>query len=249
MDNFYDELAPLYHLIYQDWNAGITRQGKQLSDIISAEWPGSMQVRDVSCGIGTQSIGLALQGYSVAGSDSSPNSVRRAQREAVMRGASIEFSVGDMRHAGQQQGATFDVVISCDNSVPHLLTDADLQAAFAQMRNSLRAGGGCLITVRDYDNEERGRNILKPYGVRAENGKRYLVFQIWDFAGDLYDLTLFFVEEDMSTLQVKTHVMRSKYYAVSISTLMELMRGAGFGKVRRIDNAFHQPVIVATKSV
>jgi hypothetical protein len=105
--------------------------------------------------------------------------------------------------------------------------------ALAHVLSSLRAGGGCLITVRDYANEDRGRNILKPYGARNENGKRYFVFQIWDFDGDLHDLTFFFVEEDVSTLQVETHAMRSKYYAVSISTLMELMRAAGFGKVRK----------------
>jgi hypothetical protein len=36
--------------------------------------------------------------------------------------------------------------------------------------------------------------------VRVLADKRYLVFQIWDFAGDLYDLTFFLVEEDVSTL-------------------------------------------------
>jgi len=248
MDNFYDQLAPLYHLIYQDWNASIARQGTQLSDIISAEWPGSKRICDVSCGIGTQSLGLALQGYSVVGTDISPNAVRRAQQEAAQRGASVEFSVGDMRRTGELRGIAPDVVISCDNSMPHLLTDADLLLAFAQMRDCLSMGGGCLISVRDYDQEARGRHIVKPYGVRIENGKRYLIFQVWDFEGDQYDVTFFFVEEDLSTLSVRTHVMRSRYYAVSISTLITLMRRAGFANVRRIDHAFHQPVLVGTKA-
>jgi hypothetical protein len=29
--SFYDELAPLHHLIYQDWDASIERQGRQLA--------------------------------------------------------------------------------------------------------------------------------------------------------------------------------------------------------------------------
>ena len=49
------------------------------------------------------------------------------------------------------------------------------------MTACLSAGGGCLITVRDYEREERGKNLVKPYGVRVENGKRYLLFQVWDF--------------------------------------------------------------------
>lgn len=78
MDGFYDELAPLYHLIYQDWAASVIRQGKQLSALIETEWPGSKKVLDLSCGIGTQCIGLAQQGYTLVGSDISPNAVCRA---------------------------------------------------------------------------------------------------------------------------------------------------------------------------
>jgi 2-polyprenyl-3-methyl-5-hydroxy-6-metoxy-1,4-benzoquinol methylase len=48
-------------------------------------------------------------------------------------------------------------------------------------------------------------------------------------------------------IAVKTHVMRSRYYAISISRIMELMRQAGFLNVRRIDGMFFQPVLLGTK--
>jgi len=57
--DFYDELAPIYHLIHQDWNASIHLQGEQLSSLIGNEWPGSRRVLDISCGIGTQALALA----------------------------------------------------------------------------------------------------------------------------------------------------------------------------------------------
>jgi SAM-dependent methyltransferase len=248
MDGFYDELAPLYHLIYQDWDASVVQQSKQLSALIEAEWPGSRKVLDVSCGIGTQSIGLSQLGYSLVASDLSANAVRLAQEEARRRHAYVEFSVCDMRRASEHHGTGFDVVISCDNSVPHLLTDQDLLTAFKDMLACLSSGGGCIVTVRDYEREERGKNILKPYGVRIQNGRRYLIFQIWDFEGEHYDLAFFFVEEDQATAKVITHVMRTKYYAVSTDKLLALMRGAGFDRVRRIDDAFHQPVLIGTKA-
>jgi SAM-dependent methyltransferase len=248
LDDFYDELAPLYHLIFQDWAASVVHQGKQLSALIQAGWPKSRKVLDLSCGIGTQSIGLAQQGYSLVGSDISAAAVRRAQQEAAARHIPIEFSICDMRQAGEHHGAGFDVVISCDNSVPHLLTDEDLLIAFKEMLSCLNVGGGCIVTVRDYEKEERGKNILKPYGVRIENGKRYLIFQLWDFEGEHYDLAFFFVEEDQHTLNVRTNVLRSKYYAVSIAKLLALMRRAGFDHVRRIDDVFYQPVLVGTKT-
>jgi SAM-dependent methyltransferase len=248
MDDFYDQLAPLYHLIYQDWDASIAHQGEQLSKIIQTEWPGSVRVLDVSCGIGTQAIALALKGYSVAGSDLSAAEIERARREASLRRAEIIFSVSDMREVFNHHGNGFDVVISADNSVPHLLTNDEILRAFKQMHACLRPGGGCLITVRDYEVEERGRNIVKPCGVRLQDNKRYMLFQVWDFAADCYDLTFFFVEEDIQTKHVQTHTLRSKYYAISVSKLCELLCAAGFIHVRRLDDVFYQPVLVGTKA-
>ena len=60
MSDFYNQLAPIYHLIHQDWGASIVRHGEQLSALLEAEWPGSKRILDVSCGIGTQAIALGM---------------------------------------------------------------------------------------------------------------------------------------------------------------------------------------------
>lgn len=247
MSDFYDQLTSFYHLIHQDWHASVRQQGEQLSALIESEWPGRRKVLDVSCGIGTQSIALALRGYAVTASDLSAGEIERAGREASKAQVEIDFSVCDMREAHNHHGTGFDIVVSGDNSLPHLLTDRDLLAALGQMRDCLAEGGGCLVTVRDYEREERGRNLVKPYGVRVENGKRYLLFQVWDFEGEHYDFTFFFIEEDLASQEVKTHAMRSRYYAISTDRLCGLMREAGFRNVRRIDGAFYQPVLVGTR--
>ena len=248
MSDFYDQLTPFYHLIHQDWHASVEQQGAQLSAIINAQWPGGRSVLDVSCGIGTQAIGLAQLGFRTTASDLSEREIERARREALACGAQIAFSVCDMRQAHDHHGTGFDVVVSGDNSLPHLLTDQDLLTALRQMLACLAPGGGCLITMRDYEREERGVNLVKPYGVRIENGKRYLLFQVWDFDGEHYDLTFYFIEEDLATQAVATHAMRSRYYAVSTDKMCALMREAGFDKVRRIDGAFYQPVLIGTRS-
>ncbi|SFV01756.1 class I SAM-dependent methyltransferase [Pseudoduganella namucuonensis] len=247
MSDFYDRLTPFYHLIHQDWHASVELQGGQLSALIEAEWPGAGKLLDVSCGIGTQAIGLARRGYSVAASDLSAKEVERARREAAAAGVDVAFSVCDMRRAHDHHGAGFDVVLSGDNSLPHLLTDDDILVALRQMLACLSPDGGCLITLRDYEREERGVNLVKPYGVRTENGKRYLLFQVWDFEGEHYDLVFYFIEEDLASGAVQTHAMRSRYYAISTAKMCELMREAGFDDVRRIDGAFYQPVLVGTR--
>jgi hypothetical protein len=52
---FYDTLAPYYHLIYADWEVSIGRQSRALDAIIrSTGGPQPRSVLDTSCGIGTE---------------------------------------------------------------------------------------------------------------------------------------------------------------------------------------------------
>jgi len=244
---FYDKLAPFYHLIYQDWEASIQKQAAGLDSIIKERWGDRVnEILDVACGVGTQSIGLASLGYAVTASDLSPGSVERARREAAARGLDIDLSVADMREAYAHHKAQFDLVIACDNAVPHLLSDAALLDAFREIHRCVRPGGGFLMTVRDYEKEERSGVHVKPYGMRVEGSTKYLVFQVWEFNGLIYDVAMYFVE-DKGGEDCVTHVMRSRYYAVGISSLMDLLSQAGFVDIARIDERFFQPVIAAGK--
>ncbi|MGI9283053.1 MAG: class I SAM-dependent methyltransferase [Endozoicomonas sp.] len=246
MNDFYDQLTPFYHLIFEDWNGSVERQSAQLKTLIKKHWPETKSILDVSCGIGTQAIGLAQKGYNVTASDLSEKEAERAKQEAERRNLTLAVSVCDMRQAFDHHGTGFDLVISADNSVPHLLNDNDILIAFKQMFACLKPGGGCLITVRDYDKEERGRNLLKPYGVRVEGNKRFILFQVWDFEGDQYSLAFHLIEENLSTGKAITHTLHSRYYAISTNRLCELMTQAGFRDVQRINDAFYQPVLLGT---
>jgi SAM-dependent methyltransferase len=248
MSDFYDRMASLYHLIYQDWEASIERQAGQLVSIIEERWgPGCRTVLDVSCGIGTQALGLAQRGIAVTASDLSAGAISRARAEAQRRALQIDFSVCDLRAVRDHHRRQFDVVISGDNSVTHLLNDDDLLLALRQMHACTRPGGGCLLTVRDYDQEERGSGLVKPYGVREEGGKRYVIFQMWDFVGEVYDMSMYFVVDDRASGQLVTHVMRTRYNAVGTGHLLALMRRAGFTKVERLDGRFYQHVLVGNR--
>jgi SAM-dependent methyltransferase len=89
IQQFYDELASLYHLVYPDWNASIERQAAALDAVIRECWPPVRTILDAACGIGTQALGLAQLGYHVTSSDLSPSAVARARREAVDRDLDI----------------------------------------------------------------------------------------------------------------------------------------------------------------
>jgi SAM-dependent methyltransferase len=247
VEAFYDDLSPFYHLIYPDWEASIQRQAAALASLLRESWGDKrLDILDATCGVGTQTLGLAALGHTLTASDLSARSVERAQREAQQRGLDIRFSVADVRRLYAHHGRQFDVVLSCDNALPHLLTDAELLLAFEQFFACTRPGGGCLISVRDYDREDRSGVQVKPYGVRVEGGVRYLVFQVWEFHGPIYDLAMYFVE-DHGGSECPVRVVRTQYHAVGTGRLLELMSQAGFIEARRIDGRFYQPVLVGRR--
>jgi hypothetical protein len=102
-------------------------------------------------------------------------------------------------------------------------------------------GGGALLSVRDYEPNQSGTKIV-PYGVRRAGDRRYIVFQVWEYRGPIYDLSMYFVD-DAGGSQCETTTMRTTYYAIPISRLVDLMTEAGFQGVRRIDDRFFQPLV------
>jgi glycine/sarcosine N-methyltransferase len=66
-----------------------------------------------------------------------------ARREALEAGASARFAVADFRALDTQVPGTFDLVISCDNALPHLLTGEDLRLGVRNMRSKLPPAASC----------------------------------------------------------------------------------------------------------
>ena len=245
----YDEIAKVYHLVYPDWDAAIQRQAASLDTIIRARLGSPpLSILDVSCGIGTQSLGLAALGYQLTGSDPSKASIERAKREATKRGLSIQFCVADMRDCSTVHGSGFDVVLSADNAVPHLLSDAAILEAFRGFFACLRPGGIALITVRDYrPDQDRTSPQLWPYGFRTDGDDRYFVAQTRDWDGDTYKVAMYFVREARGDQPAAVVSGSTRYRALTTDRLQELLREAGFNQTQRLDGQFFSPVVVARR--
>lgn len=246
---FYDELAPFYHLLYPDWAGSVEQQGAALDALLHALGvaPGA-PVLDAACGIGTQTLGLARRGYTVAASDLSSGAVARLRRELAGRGLDgrVSVRVDDLRTlAGVADGA-MAAVLACDNSIPHLLTDSEILQAFRACHRCLMPDGVVVLSVRDYAALERRNPDVRPYGLRRTAGGRFLAVQVWEWDGDHYDLRVY-LTEDPDAGACRTRVLESRYYAVTIPRLLELLGEAGFVDVRRRDEVLFQPVLTGVR--
>jgi len=244
----YDEVAPLYHLVYENWQASVARQGAALASLIGEHWgAGARTVLDAAVGIGTQALGLLALGFRLTGSDLSHAAVNRAQREAAARHLPLSCFVADFR-ALPLRAASVDVVIVCDNSLPHLETPGDIETALGECFRCARPGGGCLVSMRDYGPPPPSGTVeVLPYGERAWAGRRYHLRQVWHWQGPRYDLSFEITPAD--SVEARATVLKSTYLAIPVAQVAELMSVVGFQGVRRVDDRFFQPVLVGTRPV
>lgn len=245
---YYNALAPYYKFIYLDWEASVKRQASALDGVIREFFGHNVRhVLDAACGIGTQSIGLAQLGYTVTASDISSVEVEQARAEASQGGLSIDFRVADMRQLWQAHQKQFDVVIACDNAIPHLLSDQEIRQVFEQFYQCTTPKGGCIISVRDYANMERGEQTLYPRLKHDLEDGRIVIFDLWEFDEDFYDITTYIVEDKAQPI-ARTQVVRGgRYYCVSIATLEMLLAQVGFTRVKTLMDRFFQPLILGMK--
>lgn len=246
--DFYDGFARDYHLVYGDkWDEAVQRQGAVLDRLIRHAHPDARDVLDCSCGIGTQAIGLARRGYRVCGSDISERSVERARVEATRLGANVTFSAADFRDLTEIAGE-FDVVISCDNAVPHLLDAADVLKALRAMRSKLRPGGLLVISTRDFDRALVERPATAPPLLVAGPPRRVVVrLHDWDAPDSpLFTVRFFVLTESGGRWTLAHHSTR--YRAITSGALSRAAEDAGLKDITWLsgeDTGFHQPVMTA----
>ena len=250
---FYDTLSPEYrHNMGWDWEAVMRDEGATLDRFLADQLGrgGPFSVLDCSCGIGTQAIGLALQGHQVHATDLSPVSIDCASQEATELGANMTFGVADYRDLGEAVTDTFDVVLTCDNSIAHCLKDEDLSAALSSMKSRLNPGGLLLISLRDYDALAVDKPRFNNEHVQDRSDGRRIVFQLWDWADDgrQYRNSQFLIKRTDDRYEVKH--FETELRVLLREEVLAAAGGAGYEEIRWHKpeaSGYYQPIVTARK--
>jgi glycine/sarcosine N-methyltransferase len=260
----YDDLAADYDRIYPDWRASSQRQGQALHAVLTSELASATGVRVLDCaaGIGTQLLGLAALGYTCAGTDLSVAALRRARHEAGAQSLPADAVAGlaaaDMRRLPFAD-ASFHAVVCVDNSLPHLLTAADVRAALREMLRVTLPGGAVLVSTRDYDELRRNRPESTPVTVLRRGTEVSATFQLWTWHddGERYDFDHFVLRRrdeerdgERDGVGAAWHLAhrRATYWALTRDELSTLAADAGLVGVRWLlpeQSGFFQPLFVA----
>jgi SAM-dependent methyltransferase len=249
--SFYESLADWYHLLFEDWDRTIERQGKILGGLLASRFSGHpLRILDCACGIGTQALGFAALGHRVVASDLSRAAVNRARDEAQRRSLNICFHVSDMTSLKEVPESGFDAVTVLDNALPHL-SASQLRRAGTTIASKLRAGGLFIASIRDYDKIVLERPAAQEPAFYGADPARRIVHQVWDWiASDRYVLHLYIAVQ--SPRGWMTHHFVSEYRCLLREELSTVLRDSGFAEVRWLlpaESGFYQPLVVATLPV
>jgi glycine/sarcosine N-methyltransferase len=253
----YDSIADVYANYYPDYEKAVRSQGSALAQVLRKHTSCSVErVLDCSCGIGTQAIGLALNGVAVDGCDISPQSIQQAERNAARFGVTTEFRVKDMRTLGDGMypSATYDAVISCGNSLAHLLEVNDLTRTLQGAQSLLKHGGIFCAALTDHENKEpRDEQQFYDAHVKRDGEQRKTInFQVWTWVtrGEIYicdDYTL--IDGPSGSLNEAKRVT-SPFRIWRKDYLFQMAESLGFSSAQWLlpaETEHHNPILVLHK--
>jgi SAM-dependent methyltransferase len=151
------------------------------------------RVLDAACGTGMHAIALAKRGYEVVGADASQGMIREARANAAKAGLDVQFKVVGFGELAQTlplapyrggRGGAFDAVLCLGNSLPHVLTTADLAATLIDFAACLAPGGLLLIQNRNFDAVLADHQRWMDPQAYQEDGTEWLFLRFYDFRSD-----------------------------------------------------------------
>jgi len=195
---------------------------------------------DVACGTGVYTLPLAKAGVAATGSDLSQSMLDRAAQAANGVGLSIPFVQASMQELSQRITGPFEAILCMGNSLPHLVSDADLDAAVASFVGLLSPGGVLAVQLLNYTRVLQDRERV--VGVDRHEPRVYVRF--YDFLENLVRFNV--LEMDLSGNQVTHTLHETTLRPLQAGELHTLMTRHGLHDIELFGSGKFEPFDPAT---
>jgi SAM-dependent methyltransferase len=185
--------VPLYDAFSADYDRFVDWESRLAAEIPFIERQlqaaDAHRVLDAACGTGRHAIALAERGYEVVGADLSAGMITRARENAAESdlawrradGGDVSFEVAGFGELGTRVGNDFDALLCLGNSLPHLLTPAELTATLTDFAGCLRPGSLLLIQNRNFDAVLADRDRWMGPQAHRDGETEWLFLRFYDF--------------------------------------------------------------------
>lgn len=155
----YDEYVHAYDYRYESWTAALLAKAEE-------EGLKGNRLLDVGCGTALSFIPMLERGWEVTACDISPKMLEIARKKV---GDRAELLVADMRELPEL--GEFDLVWALNEPINYLLSEEELEAAWAGMRRNLAPQG---IVIVDAVTLVLERSFATDESVVEGNGRRFI---------------------------------------------------------------------------
>lgn len=223
MGESYSYFAKYYDSLTQ--NINYNRRAKYFEKIIKKYGaPGNLLV-DAGCGTGSLSMEFVDFGYNVIGVDLSPQMLSYAQNKTWEAEKEILFVMQNICKLNLPEKA--DVVISAQDTINHLKSINEVEAAFTRIYSCLNEGG---LFIFDVNTIYKHREVLKNNTFVIESDEVYCVWQnSLNQKNNKITIELDFFEEQNGLYDRFSEIFFENAYEISV--LQEKLTSVGFDVV------------------
>lgn len=185
---------------------------------------------DAACGTGIHAILLAEAGVDTTAADISPEMLARAKQNAAARNVSVHWVESPMQKLSRHIRRRFDAVLCLGNSLPHLLSPADLRDALGAFYRLLGPGGHLILQLLNYHKILASGNRL--IGVHRQGATEFIRF--YDFLEETIHFNI--LQIDWESAPPKTRLNSTELYPYRWEDLQPALLKAGFIHFERYGN-------------
>ncbi len=222
-EKFYDGISGFYEKMI-DFEKNLELRRTAYGKIFDK--PGT--AADMGCGVGLDSLALALNGHKVSAFDISSQMIEETKLNAEKYGAQINTSVNSFHSVSKNYYSKFDYALSVGNTIAHL-ERKNLALALKKMYNMLLPGGKIFLHILNYD-------LIRKEGKRINNiavrdGRTIIRF--YDFGKDNLDFNILtFLNDSPKNFTIST----TKHYPHKKNEIEVQLKKNGFGRIKFMKN-------------
>ena len=218
-NDFYDEVSDIYEQMI-DFKKNLALREDAYKKIFSDKG----KVADIGCGIGLDSIALALNGHSVTAFDISPKMIVQVKLNAAKYNVNISSQIYSFQNLPKSFNGKFNNVVSVGNTIAHV-NSKQLNRAMNKMYDLLLPGGKIFLHILNYQlikNENKRINNIA-------NRDEKIIIRFYDFRKDNLDFNILSFPQN-SPKEFK--LVTTKHYPHTKNEIGAYLRSAGFTKVK-----------------
>lgn len=222
-DEFYDSISDIY-----DKMIDIEKNLELRKNAYKELFPLTGNAADIGCGVGLDSIALALNGHSVTAFDISPKMIEQAKLNAAKYNVNITTYVHSYQTIPKKFNHKFSSVVSVGNTIAHVNSKL-VNTAIKKMYDLLLPGGKLFLHILNYQLIKKENKRIN--NIANRDGK--IIIRFYDFRkDDLYFNILSFAQNAPKEFKLVT----TKHYPHTKDEIGAYLRTAGFTKIKFMKN-------------